>query len=124
MGLIKVHGLSQHCLSHVREVLAIISSDILSVPFSLLSPFHLVVLVGFDIVLSAGTYFSAVLFCLGFCVCVLHFSGCRVIIPLASSVCYLVGVVGLGIVQWEELVPVHWKVECSSSEQGHVKGCV
>ena len=111
----------------LEKFLAIISSDILSVPFSLLSPFHLVVLVGFYIVLSAGTYFSAILFCLGFCVCVLHFSGCRVIIPLASSVCCLVGVVGLGdcSVGGTCACPLEGGAgSCSSSEQGHVKGCV
>lgn len=54
MDSLRFMDLSQHPL-HVKKFLAIISSDILSVPFSLLSPFHLVVLVGFDIVLSAGT---------------------------------------------------------------------
>ena len=108
----------------LEKFLAIISSDILSVPFSLLSPF---VLVGFYIVLSAGTYFSAILFCLAFCVCVLHFSGCRVIIPLASSVCSLVGVVGLGdcsVGGTCACSPEGGAVSCSSGEQGHVKGCV
>ena len=111
----------------LEKFLAIISSDILSDPFSLLSPCHLVVLVGFYIVLSAGTYFSAILFCLASCVCVLHFSGCRVIIPLASSVCHLVGVVGLGncSVGGTCAYPVEGGAgSCSSGEQGHVKGYV
>lgn len=41
---------------------------------------------------SSGTHFSAVLCC--FCVCDLHTSGCRTVIPLTSGVCPLVGEAG------------------------------
>ena len=61
---------------------------------SCLSPLHLVVLL--YLVLSSGTYFSAVSLCLTFCVCGLHSSGCRAVVLLASGVCPLVGEIGLG----------------------------
>ena len=60
-----------------------------------LSPFHFVVLSFFLVPLFA-TYFSVVLFCLTFCIFVLHSTGYRIIVPLASCVCPLVGEFGLG----------------------------
>ena len=50
-----------------------------------------VVLTGFHLVLSSATYFSIVSFCLTFCVCDLLSAGCRIIVPLASGVCSLLG---------------------------------
>ena len=55
-----------------------------------LSPCHLVVL-GFYLVLLSGTQFSAVSFCLTFCVCGLCSAGCGIVVPLTSGVCHLVG---------------------------------
>ena len=55
-----------------------------------LSPLHLVVLLGFYLVPSSGTYSSAISFCLTFCDCDFRSSGCRVVVLLASAVCPLV----------------------------------
>ena len=52
-----------------------------------LTPLHLVVLLGFYLVPSIGTYFSADSFCLTFCVCGLLFSGRRCVVMLASGIC-------------------------------------
>lgn len=41
-------------------------------------------------------YFSAISFCLTFSVCGLHSVDCRIVVPLASVVCPLMGEVGLG----------------------------
>ena len=41
-------------------------------------------------------YFSAISFCLTFSVCGLHSAGCRIVVPLVSVVCPLMGEVGLG----------------------------
>ena len=55
-----------------------------------LSPFHLVVLLGFYLVPTFGTYSSAVSFCLTSCDCGFHSTGCRIAVLLASAVCPLV----------------------------------
>ena len=62
-----------------------------------LSPLHLVFLLEFYLVLSSGKYFSAVSFCVTFCVCSLCSSGNKIIVPLAFGVCRLVGEVGPGL---------------------------
>ena len=46
----------------------------------------LIVLLEFFLVLSFGTYFSAILLCLTSCVCGLCSSGCRIVVPLTSDV--------------------------------------
>ena len=53
-----------------------------------LSPLHFVVFLGFYLVPSSGTYSFS--FCLTFCDCGFHSTGCRVVVPLASGVCPLV----------------------------------
>ena len=58
--------------------------------------FHLVVLLGFYLFPSSEPYFSAISFYLTFCVCGLLSIGCRVTVPLASGVCFLVGEFGSG----------------------------
>ena len=77
---------------------------------------------------SSGTHFSAVLCC--FCVCDLHTSGCRTVIPLTSGVCPLVGEAGPGLGQ-ESLVGESGSCPLMggagswpSSEQDYVKRCV
>ena len=45
---------------------------------------------------SSGSYFSAISFCLIFCVCGLLSSACRIVAPFASGVCPLVVKVGPG----------------------------
>ena len=42
------------------------------------------------------TYFSAISFCLTFCVCGLFSAGCSIVVPLDSGVYPLVGEVGSG----------------------------
>ena len=56
-----------------------------------LSPLHLVVLLGFHLVPSSRPYFSAISFSLTLRFCGLLFAGCRVVVPLASGFCPLVG---------------------------------
>ena len=51
---------------------------------------------GFYLVPLSGTYFSAVLFCVTFCVCGLCSIVCRVVVPVASDVCPFLGEVGPG----------------------------
>ena len=81
-----------------------------------LSPLYLVVPVGFYLVpLSVTqTYFSVDSFCLTYCVYGLLSTGCRIVVPLASGVCPLVGEVrpgacagflveGTGALWWAEL---------------------
>ena len=85
---------------------------------------------GFYLVPSSGTYFSVISFCLTFCVCGLHFSGCRIIAPLAASVCSLVGEAGPGacagfLVGGTGVCPlVDGAGPCPSGGQGYIKGCV
>ena len=70
---------------------------------------------GFYLVPSSETYFSVVSFCLTFCVCGLSL-GCKILVPLTSGVCPLVGKLVQGPMQasWSEgLVPAHWQVELS-----------
>ena len=67
---------------------------------------HLLVVLQFYFI----PYFSAVSFCLTFCVCLLHSSGCRTVILLGSGVCALMGEAGPGAYAgswWEELVSAH-----------------
>ena len=59
-----------------------------------LSPLHLVVLVGFYLDPLSAIYFFVFSFCLNYCVCGLLFTGCRIVVPLASGVCPPVGEVG------------------------------
>ena len=93
----------------------------------LLSPFHLVLL-GFYLVPLPGTYFSANSFCLTFYVCGLLSSAYRIITPLASDVCPLVGEVDPGVCAGllvEGTSACHWWVGagfCPSGAQGPVKG--
>ena len=61
-----------------------------------LSPLHLVVILGLYLVSSSRIYSSAFSFCLIFCVCGLHSSGCRIVVLLTSGVCSLVDEVGPG----------------------------
>ena len=79
-----------------------------------LSLFHLVVLLGFYLVPSSGIYFSAVSFCLTFCVCGLRSAGCQIVV-LASGVCLNPWLrLVQGLVQaswWDGLVPAHGRVE-------------
>ena len=56
----------------------------------------LFLLVGVYLVPFFATYFSIISLCLNFCVCGLLSTGCSTVVPLASSVCPLVGVVGPG----------------------------
>ena len=58
---------------------------------------HLIVLLGFYLFPLPGTYFSAISFCLTFCVCGLYSSGCSFVFPLGSGVFPLVGEVGPGV---------------------------
>ena len=51
---------------------------------------------GFYLVPLSGTYFSAVSFCLTFCVCGLCSIVCGVVVPVASDVCPFLGEVGPG----------------------------
>lgn len=61
-----------------------------------LSPLHLTILLGFYLVSSSGTYFSAISLCLTFCVCGVCFSGCRIVVPLHSGVLPLMDKATLG----------------------------
>ena len=58
--------------------------------FFLLSPLHFVVLGGFYLVPSSGTYSSAVSFCITFCDCGFCSTGFKILVLLASPVCSLV----------------------------------
>ena len=51
------------------------------------SPLHLVVLIGFNLAPLCTTDFSAISFCLTYCVRCLLSVGCRIIAPLLSGVC-------------------------------------
>ena len=73
-----------------------------------LSPLHLVVLQRFYLVSLSGMYFSVISFCLTFCICGLCSACCRIVVPLASGVCHMVG--GSG--------------SFPSSGHCHVSGCV
>ena len=74
----------QNLGSSLRSFLSSFSDNYLSL-------LHLVILVGFSLVPSSGTYSFAVSFCLTFCVCDLQSLECRVVGPFASGVCLLVG---------------------------------
>ena len=83
---------------------------------------------GFYLVLSPGTHFSATTFCLTFCG--LLSAGWRVVAPLTSGVCPLVGEVdpetcASFLVGGPGAFPlVGGAGSCSSGGQGHVKLCV
>lgn len=83
---------------------------------------------GLYLVSSSGIYFSVVSFCLSFCVCGLS-AGWRLIAPLPSGVCPLVGEVGPGpcagfLMRRTAACPlVVGAGSCPSGGQGHVKGC-
>ena len=71
---------------------------------------HLVVVPQFYFI----PHFSAVSFCLTFCICRLRSSGCSTVILLGSGVCTLMGEAGPGACArswWEELIPAHWWME-------------
>lgn len=59
-----------------------------------LAPLALVVLVGFYLLPSSGTYFAVVSFSLTFYVYAFLSTGYRIIVPLASCACPLVGGIG------------------------------
>ena len=86
-------------------------------------------LMGFYLGPSSGTYFSAESFCLTFCICGLHTTGCKIVFPLAFVAC-LMGEVGPGacagfLVGETSACPlVGGAGSYPSSEQGHVKECV
>ena len=95
-----------------------------------LSPLHLVVLLGFYLVPSSGTYSSAVSFYLTFCDCGFCSAGCSVIVFLSSAVCPLLGeAVGEAcagfLVEGTVSCPLVGRAgSCSSGGQGQDKGCV
>ena len=87
---------------------------------------------GFYLLPSFATYFSVISFCLTFCVHGLLSTVCRIIVPLASGVCPLVGEVGPGacagflLGETGACPLVGGAGSCPSDGQGHVhvKGCV
>ena len=70
--------------------------SLLSIIFQVdcLSPLHLVFLVSFYLAVSSARYFFVFSFCHTYCVCGLLSAGCRIVAPLASGVCPLLGEVG------------------------------
>ena len=60
---------------------------------SCLTLLHLVVLIGFYLAPSV-IHFSVLSFCLTYHACGLFYTGCRILVSLATSVCPLVGEVG------------------------------
>lgn len=77
----------------------------------------------------SGTHFSAVSLCLTFCVCGLQSEGCRIVVPLASSDCPMVGEVGpmtsSGFLVGGTVACslVGGPASCPAGEQCCVKGC-
>lgn len=62
----------------------------------LLISIYLVVLLGFCLISSSGAYFSAISFCLDFCICGLLSAGLIVVVSFASGFCPLTGEVDNG----------------------------
>ena len=95
-----------------------------------LSPLPLLVLLRFCLVPLSGTYFYAVSFFLAFCIFGFLSAGCRILIPLVSGVCPLVGEDDPGawagfLVEETGACPLVGRAgSCPSDGQGHVKGCV
>ena len=92
---------------------------------------HLIVVLILYLVPSSWIYFSAISFCVTFCVCGFLSSGSRIIVPLASGVfCLLVGEVGWSrgagfLVGGAGACPLVGRARsCPFSGQNHVKGCV
>ena len=82
---------------------------------------------GFLLFPSSRTFFSARSFCLLFCVCGLFSVGWRIIAPVASGFCHLVGKFGPEpcVVGRSDACPVVGTAgSCPTDEQDHVKGYV
>ena len=85
---------------------------------------------GFYLAPSSAKYFSVIPFCLTYSVCGLLSTGCRVVVPLASGVCPLVGEVGQGacvgflVGGTGAYVLVGRAGSSPSGGQCHIRGCV
>ena len=81
----------------------------------------------FNLFPLSETYFSVILFFLSYYVCDIVLAGCRVLVPLASGVCPLLGYIGLGayegfLIRVTSIFPlVGGAGSCPSCGQGLVK---